>query len=89
MLFRSLDPTDKSVRLANYILTLRKEILRLCHACGVAHPGLISSKNLEILNDHFGSQTIEDVFAYQPDWAMPSRADQLEIQALMEKSVQA
>ena len=86
-LMRGLDPTDKSARLANYILTLRKEILRLCHACGVAHPGLISSKHVEILNDHFGSQKLEEVFAYQPDWSLPSAADQLEIQALMEKSV--
>ena len=32
-LMRGLDPTDKSARLANYILTLRKEILQLCRAC--------------------------------------------------------
>ena len=28
-----LDPTDKSVRLANYLMALRKELLSLAHAC--------------------------------------------------------
>ncbi|MEO0814845.1 MAG: FMN-binding glutamate synthase family protein, partial [Myxococcota bacterium] len=33
-LARGLDPADKSVRLANYVVTLRKEILRVTRACG-------------------------------------------------------
>ena len=82
-LMRGLDPTDKSARLANYILSLRKEILRLCHACGVAHPGLISSHHVEILNDHFGSQTLEEIFAYQSDWGLPSLKDLSAIQEIM------
>ena len=35
---RGLDPALKSVRLANYISTLRHELLELSHACGVRHP---------------------------------------------------
>ena len=30
----------KSARLANYIVSLRKELLRLCHAMGHSHPSM-------------------------------------------------
>jgi glutamate synthase domain-containing protein 2 len=85
-LMRGLDPTDKSARLANYLLTLRKEILRLCHACGLAHPSLISSQHLEILNDNFGTQKLEEVFGYASGWGLPSLADQAAARDLMPKS---
>jgi len=42
-LMRGLDPEDKSARVANYILTLRKEILHLSHACAA----LVSSSQIE------------------------------------------
>ena len=86
-LIRGLDPTDKSARLANYLITLRKEILRLCHACGQPHPAFISSKHFEILNDQFGSQTLETLFAYQPDWGMPSCTDQSVARELMKSQI--
>jgi glutamate synthase domain-containing protein 2 len=82
-LMRGLDPEDKSARVANYILTLRKEILRLAHACGLPHPALVTSANLEILNDGFSSQTIEQVFQYQQGWSLPHQADREAITALM------
>jgi glutamate synthase domain-containing protein 2 len=82
-LMRGLDPTDKSARLANYILTLRKELLRLCHACGLPHPSLVSSQHLEILNDNFGTQRLEDVFGYERGWGLPSLEDQKAARDLM------
>ena len=42
-LMRGLDPTSKAVRLANYVVTLRKELLWLSRACGKSHPGLVSA----------------------------------------------
>ncbi len=82
-LMRGLDPTDKSARLANYVLTLRKELLRLCHACGVPHPAMISSKHFEILNDAFGTQSLETIFGYQSHWGVPSEADQAATRDIM------
>ena len=61
-LMRGLDPTLKSVRLANYIVALRKELLGLARACGVDHPGLVSPDQLEFLDDRFGARTVADVF---------------------------
>ena len=52
-LMRGLDPTDKSARLANYILTLRKEILQLCRACGYRHPAMMTTDSLEMLQEGF------------------------------------
>lgn len=74
-LVRGLDPTDKGARLANYIITLRKELMRLSHSCGAEHPGLLTAKHMEILNDQFGSRPLVDVFGYQPGWEIPGEDD--------------
>ncbi len=83
-LSRGLDPHHKGGRLANFVTTLRKEILNLSHACGVIHPALISSRHLEILDDRFGAVSIEDLFQYGPGWGMPVKDDLKEIQKIME-----
>ena len=74
-LVRGLDPTHKSARLANYVVTLRKELTRLSHACGTTHPGLLTAKHMEILDDQFGSRSLADVFGYQPGWELPADED--------------
>jgi len=61
-LMRGLDPDLKSVRLANYMVTLRKELLILSGACGVTHPALVDPAQLEMLDDRFGSKTVAEVF---------------------------
>jgi glutamate synthase (ferredoxin) len=74
-LVRGLDPTDKAARLANYVITLRKELTRLSHACGVDHPGLLSAQHMEILDGSFGSRPLREVFHYEPGWELPSEED--------------
>ncbi|SVD72092.1 uncharacterized protein METZ01_LOCUS424946, partial [marine metagenome] len=49
-LARGLNPSDKSVRVANYMLALQHEIRRLCHAIGVSHPALLPESALEIID---------------------------------------
>ena len=41
---RGLDPTLKSVRLANYVKTLRRDLLKVSEAVGVVHPALITPR---------------------------------------------
>ena len=65
---RGLDPSLKSVRLANYISTLRHELLELSHACGVTHPSLVAGERIEILDGHLGTRSLRDVFGYDPSW---------------------
>lgn len=83
-LVRGLDPTDKSARLANYVITLRKELTRLSHACGVEHPGLLTSDHMEILDGQFHSRPLREVFGYQAGWELPSEADAAEVLSLMQ-----
>jgi hypothetical protein len=78
-LVRGLVPTDKAARLANYVMMLRKELLRLSHACGVEHPGFLTSGHMEILDGSFGSRPLYEVFGYQPGWEIPSERDQVEV----------
>ena len=70
-LVHGLDPTLKSVRLANYVVTLRKDLLALSRACGVDHPALISLDHVEVLDDRFGSMPAREVFGYEPEWGVP------------------
>jgi glutamate synthase domain-containing protein 2 len=74
-LARGVDPTLKSARLANYVITLRKELLVLSHACGVAHPSLISADHLELVDGRYGSKTVAAVFGYSTGVGMPSATD--------------
>ncbi len=66
-LMRGLDPEDKSARLANYVITLRKELLALSRACGAEHPGLVAADRLEILNNRFGPKTMNELFGWDSD----------------------
>jgi len=74
-LTRGLDPGLKSVRVANYLSTLREELLQLAHACGVPHPALIDASQVEVLQDRYRSSTLAEVFGYQPGWGLPRPAD--------------
>ncbi len=74
-LMRGLDPTHKAGRLANYVITFRKELTRLSLACGVEHPGLLTAEHIEVLDGNFGSRSLHDVFGYQAGWELPCAAD--------------
>ena len=78
-----LDPELKSVRAANYIKTLRRDLLKVAEAAGVEHPGLIRTDDVEILTGQTVGTPLGDVYGYEPEWGMPSDDDQREVAALM------
>jgi glutamate synthase domain-containing protein 2 len=82
-LVAGLDPTSKAVRSANYVRALRGELLALSRTCGVPHPALVGSDQLEIINEHFGSQTLTETFKYEPAWGVPSIESRGELETLM------
>jgi glutamate synthase domain-containing protein 2 len=84
-LVRGLDPMLKADRLANYVTTLRKEVLALSRACGVVHPALITSEHLEILDAHFGSATLPQLFGYELSYGLPSPDDRATVIELMKR----
>lgn len=63
-LMRGLDPTDKSARLANYLVTLRKELMWLTYTVGKQHPADVTLDDFEIIDDHFNVDQPADIFGY-------------------------
>jgi glutamate synthase domain-containing protein 2 len=78
-LMRGLDPTLKAARLANYIVTLRKELQSLAAACGVTHPALVPLDQLDIVISSSETKSARLVYGYQSGWGLPPRheAEQL------------
>jgi glutamate synthase (ferredoxin) len=74
-LVRGLDTGSKAERLANYVITLRKEILMLSRACGVSHPALITGDHLDIIDDRLRTKSVREHFGYGEGWGRPSLAD--------------
>jgi glutamate synthase domain-containing protein 2 len=84
-LVRGLDPQLKAVRFANYVKTLRRDLVKVAEACGVEHPGLIDPSAVEILDGRTASTPLADVYGYRPEWGLPSPADRRAIIELMTK----
>ncbi|WP_104525880.1 FMN-binding glutamate synthase family protein [Blastococcus atacamensis] len=82
-LAHGLDPALKSVRLANYVRTLRRDLLKVSEACGVEHPGLIDTGSVEVLTGRTESRPLDEVYGYEPGWGLPSAADRAAIAAIM------
>ena len=65
----------KSVRCANYLATLRFELLCLARACGHVHPGLVPLNAIELLDVDLRTVRADELFDYKPDWGLPGPAD--------------
>lgn len=76
-LMRGLDPTMKSARLANYLMTLRKDLSSLAAACGHAHPSLVPLDQIDIVGGSSETKSARGTFGYQPGWGLPP-ADEVE-----------
>lgn len=79
---RGLDPMLKSERVVNYINTLRRDLQKVSEACGVEHPGLITTGDLDILKGVGSKTPLREVYGYQPEWGLPSAADRAAISRL-------
>jgi glutamate synthase domain-containing protein 2 len=82
-LTHGLDPTLKSVRVSNYLKTMRRDLLKVSEACGVEHPGLLSTDDVDLVDGVASSRPLREVYGYQPGWGQPSAADQAEIRRIM------
>ena len=69
-LAHGLDPALKSVRLANYVQAVRRDLVKVSEAVGVLHPSLIDTDDVELL---FGERTgtpLRQVYGYERDWGV-------------------
>jgi glutamate synthase (ferredoxin) len=78
-----LDPVLKAARAANYIKTLRRDLLKVSEAAGVEHPALIGPRAVELLDNLADGRLLDEVYGYQPGWGFPSAADRDAIIAIM------
>ncbi len=82
-LSHGLDPAVKSVRAANYIRSLRRDLLKVSEACGVSHPSLISVDDLDILDGQESATPLRAIYGYRIAWEEPSQSNQHDIDELM------
>ncbi|WP_029137127.1 FMN-binding glutamate synthase family protein [Nakamurella lactea] len=74
-----LDPELKSVRLANYVRALRRDLVKVAEACGVPHPALISIDDIEVMDGESRATPLAELFGYRSGWGLPSAPDRAEL----------
>ena len=67
-LAHGLDPASKAVRCAQYVTTLRKELVKVSEAVGVAHPGLITPDDVDILSGDYEARSLRETYGYRDGW---------------------
>jgi glutamate synthase domain-containing protein 2 len=82
-LVRGLDPTLKSARAANYVKTLRRDLLKVAEACGVSHPALVDVDDVEILFAQREAVPLRDLVGYEPGWGAVGPKLRADVDALM------
>ncbi|RNL77441.1 FMN-binding glutamate synthase family protein [Nocardioides marmorisolisilvae] len=78
-LVHGLDPVSKAERCAHYITTLRKELVKVTAAVGVAHPGLITANDVDIFCGDYEARSLAAVYGYKDGWGElgPDLADEI------------
>ena len=82
-LAHGLDPSSKGERVANYVKTLRRDLLKVSETCGVEHPSLIGPDSVEVLDTLAEGRFLHEIYGYRSGWGFPSAADRDEIVAIM------
>ena len=80
---RGLDVGLKSVRAANYIRSLRRDLLKVSEAIGVVHPGLISPRDVDLLDGTRSAVGLAETYGYDPSWPRLGKDLVRDIEALM------
>jgi glutamate synthase domain-containing protein 2 len=82
-LMHGLDPVGKAERTANYVSTLRRDLVKVAEAVGVVHPGLIDIDDIEILEGNESATPLREVYGYQRGWGGLSARHRAELEAMM------
>jgi glutamate synthase domain-containing protein 2 len=70
-LVRGLDPALKSVRAANYVVSLRRDLLKVSEAVGVAHPALLTPDDIDIVDGTRATVSLRELYGYAAAWGRP------------------
>ena len=80
---RGLDVSLKSVRAANYVRSLRRDLLKVSEAIGVVHPGLISPSDVDFATGTRSTVGLAETYGYDPSWPRLGPDLVKEIEAIM------
>ncbi len=80
---RGLDVSLKSVRAANYVRSLRRDLLKVSEAIGVVHPGLIAPRDVDLLDGTRSAVGLGETYGYDPSWPRLRKDLVRDIEALM------
>lgn len=65
---RGLDPDLKTERVKNYVVALRRDLLKVSEAVGVCHPGLISPEDVDMAEGVRSTAAVREIYGYEPGW---------------------
>ena len=82
-LARGLDPDSKSERVRNYVIALRRDLIKVSEAVGVCHPGLISPDDVDVVDGLRSTVPMREVYGYEPGWGELGPALRQEIVSIM------
>lgn len=71
------------MRCANYVKTLRRDLLKVAQAAGHDHPALLTTADLEMLHGSGEWISGSALTGYPPDWGLPSAGDRSQLPVLM------
>ena len=60
---KGLDPTDKAIRVAQYVENLRKEVGAIAHSCGVESPRALRRRHARIVTELGQSEPLDQYYA--------------------------
>ena len=86
-LVRGLDPDLKSVRAANYVVSLRRDLIKVSEAVGVAHPTLITPDDIDVLDGQRAAVSLRALYRYDDAWGRPGPELRATIDDLMHAQV--
>ncbi|MEL4504457.1 FMN-binding glutamate synthase family protein [Luteococcus sp. H138] len=82
-LAHGLEPQGKAERLARYVQTLRRDLLKVSEAAGVEHPALLSPDDVDIMHGTNGHQSLREIYGYRDGWGVPGQEIRDEIARIM------
>ena len=82
-LVRGLDPDSKAERVRNYVVALRRDLLKVSEAVGVCHPGLIGPDDVDLVDGLRSHHGIREVYGYEPEWGRLGPGLREEVVAMM------
>ena len=85
---RGLVPDVKADRVANYVVALRRDLLKVSEAVGVPHPALIGPDDIDLVDTLRSGTPLRQVYGYEPGWGLGERLRD-EIAALMTAAMPA